>query len=59
MGPYSHGGSPKSSISRFFFHEINHPAIGVPMGTPILGNLQINGTKIWKKDGDVDLERSY
>ena len=33
-------GSPKSSILVGFF-LINHPAIGVPMGTPIEGNPQM------------------
>ena len=26
----SHGGTPKPSMYRWIFHEINHPAIGVP-----------------------------
>ena len=29
-GFLSHGGTSKSSIFKRFFHEINHPAIGVP-----------------------------
>ena len=29
-GVSTHGGTPKSSISRLIFHEINHPALGYP-----------------------------
>jgi hypothetical protein len=38
VGVSINGGTPKSSIENKIFHEINHPAIGVPpfMEPPII-----------------------